>query len=172
MGICDRVRLGVGLFVRPDLHRHGARSHCGDRNLPRNGVLPLRRISRQHGGEKYLKSLGINPKAGHSQLMNATRIEHLPRGDDCVRNSKTRHIMNAKKGSIVAAAALAGLVGGVMLTSSGCASNKAGMESGSSMNKHDCAGKNACKGQGGCKTATHSCKGKNECKGQGGCKVS
>lgn len=80
--------------------------------------------------------------------------------------------MNAKKGSIVAAAALAGLVGGVMLTSSGCASNKAGMESGSSMHKHDCAGKNACKGQGGCKTATHSCKGKNECKGQGGCKVS
>lgn len=80
--------------------------------------------------------------------------------------------MNVKKGSIVAAAALAGLVSGVMLTSSGCASKQPGTESSTSMNKHDCAGKNACKGQGGCKTATHSCKGQNECKGQGGCKVS
>lgn len=36
--------------------------------------------------------------------------------------------------------------------------------------KHDCKGKNACKGQGGCKTDTHACKGQNACKGQGGCK--
>lgn len=36
---------------------------------------------------------------------------------------------------------------------------------------HDCAGKNECKGQGGCKTATNSCAGGNECKGKGGCKV-
>lgn len=31
--------------------------------------------------------------------------------------------------------------------------------------KHCCAGKNACKGQGGCGAN----KGKNDCKGQGGC---
>lgn len=36
---------------------------------------------------------------------------------------------------------------------------------------HDCAGKNECKGQGGCKTATSTCAGTNECKGKGGCKV-
>ena len=36
--------------------------------------------------------------------------------------------------------------------------------------KHGCQGKNACKGQGGCKTDKHECKGKNDCKGNGGCK--
>ena len=35
--------------------------------------------------------------------------------------------------------------------------------------EHKCKGMNACKGQGGCKTATHSCVGKNSCKGKGGC---
>ncbi len=30
-----------------------------------------------------------------------------------------------------------------------------------------CAGVNACKGQGGCKSAHNECKGKNGCKGQG-----
>jgi len=48
--------------------------------------------------------------------------------------------------------------------------------------KHDRAGKNDCKGQGGCATdgskqnkavgmnlPSHSCAGKNDCKGQGGC---
>ena len=80
--------------------------------------------------------------------------------------------MKNRTGSLVAAAALAGLVTGAMFGVTGCSSSKAGMEAGSSMHKHDCAGKNACKGQGGCKTATHACKGHNECKGQGGCKVS
>jgi hypothetical protein len=37
--------------------------------------------------------------------------------------------------------------------------------------KHDCAGKNACKGQGGCKSGDNGCAGKNSCKGKGGCKV-
>ena len=37
---------------------------------------------------------------------------------------------------------------------------------------HDCAGKNDCKGLGGCKTAKNDCKFKNDCKGKGGCKVS
>jgi hypothetical protein len=36
---------------------------------------------------------------------------------------------------------------------------------------HDCAGKNSCKGKGGCKTGDAGCKGKNSCKGKGGCKV-
>lgn len=33
--------------------------------------------------------------------------------------------------------------------------------------KGQCAGVNACKGQGACKTATSACKGQNACKGQG-----
>lgn len=79
--------------------------------------------------------------------------------------------MRTKTGAIVAAAALTGLVTGTMLSVTGCSSGKAGMESSSAMHKHDCAGKNACKGQGGCKTSAHACKGQNDCKGQGGCKV-
>jgi len=34
---------------------------------------------------------------------------------------------------------------------------------------HDCAGKNSCKGKGGCKTGDNGCAGKNSCKGKGGC---
>ena len=40
---------------------------------------------------------------------------------------------------------------------------------GQSTAKHDCAGKNSCKGQGGCKTGDMGCKAKNSCKGKGGC---
>jgi hypothetical protein len=35
------------------------------------------------------------------------------------------------------------------------------------VSKIDCAGVNACKGQGTCKTATNGCGGQNECKGKG-----
>ena len=33
------------------------------------------------------------------------------------------------------------------------------------------AGKNECKGKGGCKSGDNGCKGKNSCKGKGGCKT-
>lgn len=33
--------------------------------------------------------------------------------------------------------------------------------------KGHCVGANACKGQGGCKSASNACKGQNGCKGQG-----
>ncbi len=36
---------------------------------------------------------------------------------------------------------------------------------------HDCAGKNTCKGKGGCKSGDKGCQGKNSCKGKGGCAV-
>ena len=36
---------------------------------------------------------------------------------------------------------------------------------------HECAGKNSCKNNGGCKTGDNGCKGKNSCKGKGGCAV-
>ncbi|MEP6664564.1 MAG: hypothetical protein ABJC04_12965 [Verrucomicrobiota bacterium] len=79
--------------------------------------------------------------------------------------------MKNKTSSLIAAAAMAGLVGGAMFTVTGCHSDRAGMESSSSSHHQSCAGQNACKGLGGCKTATHACKGMNACKGQGGCKA-
>jgi hypothetical protein len=36
---------------------------------------------------------------------------------------------------------------------------------------HACAGKNSCKGKGGCKSGDKGCAGKNTCKGKGGCAV-
>ena len=36
---------------------------------------------------------------------------------------------------------------------------------------HSCAGKNTCKGKGGCKTGDNGCAGKNSCKGKGGCAI-
>src|SRR5262249_10650085 len=45
--------------------------------------------------------------------------------------------------------------------------HKKGMDK--QMAKHGCAGKNDCKGQGGCKTSDGGCAGKNSCKGKGGC---
>jgi hypothetical protein len=45
----------------------------------------------------------------------------------------------------------------------------AGFLAADSKDVHDCAGKNTCKGKGGCKTGDNGCKGKNSCKGKGGC---
>ncbi len=36
---------------------------------------------------------------------------------------------------------------------------------------HGCAGKNSCKGKGGCKSGDNGCAGKNTCKAKGGCAV-
>ena len=80
--------------------------------------------------------------------------------------------------------------GVVAATATGCSTKKA--EEPAVKDAHLCAGKNSCKGLGGCKTdknacagmnackglggcastaARHSCAGKNECKGMGGCKT-
>ena len=69
--------------------------------------------------------------------------------------------------SLVVAAAVAGIVSGAMLSTTGCSYDKAGKQSNTSMQKHDCAGKNACKGKGGCKQEANDCAGKNGCKGKG-----
>jgi hypothetical protein len=65
----------------------------------------------------------------------------------------------SRKGILIASAA-AGLilVGGVTARAE---HEKTGGD------KVQCAGVNACKGQGGCATAEHSCAGKNACKGKG-----
>jgi hypothetical protein len=83
-----------------------------------------------------------------------------------------RIIMTRTAKTIIVSAALAGLVAGTVLTTTGCYSSGAGSSaSDSSSNKHDCKGMNSCKGKGGCNSGDMGCKGKNSCKGKGGCKV-
>ncbi|HXT41900.1 MAG TPA: hypothetical protein VN887_17965 [Candidatus Angelobacter sp.] len=103
--------------------------------------------------------------------------------------------MSSKSKCMIAAAAMAGLLAGAAsrtmastpVASSGVSispstvkasstvdtrlGSKALVDDTSKTTKHDCKGKNACKGQGGCKTGDNGCKGKNSCKGKGGCKT-
>jgi hypothetical protein len=87
--------------------------------------------------------------------------------------------------SVFAAAALAGLLsGGALTTSAQGAVNPANAEGKNALagvraddkktekgETHGCAGKNSCKGKGGCKSGDNGCAGKNSCKGKGGCAV-
>jgi hypothetical protein len=63
-----------------------------------------------------------------------------------------------------------GLLAGAQLTKVALAEDEKDVDL-SKLPKHDCAGKNSCKGQGGCKSGDNGCAGKNSCKGKGGCKV-
>lgn len=71
---------------------------------------------------------------------------------------------------LLTAAALAGLYSGSLATKA-FAEDKAGTPSSDNKDasKHDCKGKNSCKGHGGCGSSDNGCKGKNSCKGKGGC---
>ena len=76
--------------------------------------------------------------------------------------------------TLLSGAALAGLISGSVTTVTAATStttlSKAGQVAGTVADKtHACAGKNSCKGKGGCKTGDNGCKGKNSCKGKGGC---
>ena len=87
--------------------------------------------------------------------------------------------------TILAGAALAGIVSGGFLAPAKAASpgglvkfakTEAGIDAGVLADEkkgetHDCAGKNSCKGKGGCKSGDNGCAGKNSCKGKGGCAV-
>ena len=82
--------------------------------------------------------------------------------------------------TLLACAALTGLLSGgfVGQLSAATAStplnsnvSAAGFLAADSKDVHDCAGKNTCKGKGGCKTGDNGCKGKNSCQGKGGCKA-
>jgi hypothetical protein len=63
----------------------------------------------------------------------------------------------AKSGAVLAAAAFSMAVSGATFATVAQAEDA----------KVHCAGVNACKGQGECKTATNECKGQAACKGQG-----
>lgn len=85
--------------------------------------------------------------------------------------------MKQNKRSVIAAAAFAGLLSGASLRATanpfagGPQDNteKKAEKNKAKVDKHGCAGKNSCKGHGGCKTGDNGCKGKNTCKGKGGC---
>src|SRR5262249_13408000 len=81
--------------------------------------------------------------------------------------------------SLIAGAALAGLMAGTAVTvqasnllssAKGKASSFSAKKDNSKVKeKHACKGQNSCKGKGGCKSGDNGCKGKNSCKGKGGC---
>jgi len=79
--------------------------------------------------------------------------------------------MNKSTRLLITAAAITGLYAGALATKSFAAEEKAGTPAAEKKDasKHDCKGKNACKGQGGCGASDNGCKGKNSCKGKGGC---
>ena len=80
--------------------------------------------------------------------------------------------------TLLAGAAIAGLLGGSFAAKATAATVKptkssiaaAGVLADDKKGEtHDCAGKNTCKGKGGCKSGDAGCAGKNTCKGKGGC---
>src|SRR5258708_7118495 len=80
--------------------------------------------------------------------------------------------------ALLAGAALAGILTGGFAAKAATVTGqgKTGADAGVLAEKkkgetHDCAGKNSCKGKGGCKTGDNGCAGKNTCKGKGGCAV-
>ncbi len=77
--------------------------------------------------------------------------------------------MRIRKNMLLASAALAGFVAGSTPTLSAQDAPPATKEKKPKKETHACAGKNSCKGKGGCKTSDNGCKGKNSCKGKGGC---
>ena len=84
--------------------------------------------------------------------------------------------MTLSKTSLATAAALAGLLGGTAArvvpprsTAKKTDSKSKSKQTKAKVEKHACAGKNSCKGNGGCSAGDQGCKGKNSCKGKGGC---
>jgi hypothetical protein len=84
--------------------------------------------------------------------------------------------MQSTSKTLLCGAAIAGLLTGGLTAQLHAATStaKAGVPSAGVLgdkkgDTHDCAGKNSCKGTGGCKTGDAGCAGKNSCKGKGGC---
>ena len=78
--------------------------------------------------------------------------------------------------SILAGAALAGIIAGGTFRASAAQNgkstgDKAGVLADAKGETHSCAGKNSCKNKGGCKSGDNGCALKNSCKGKGGCAV-
>ena len=81
-----------------------------------------------------------------------------------------------KKQTFLATAAIAGIFAGAAMKASAASTPTSPSQHAGIMDAdkgkgetHDCAGKNSCKGKGGCKSGDNGCAGKNSCKGKGGC---
>jgi hypothetical protein len=95
--------------------------------------------------------------------------------------SKPSKAMKKSTRTLIAAAAISGLLSGAAINQgfaqdTNTSTNKPSTATpGKAAKKvpkvQDCAGKNDCKGIGGCKTDSHACKFKNDCKGKGGCSI-
>jgi hypothetical protein len=83
--------------------------------------------------------------------------------------------MKNKRQTLLATAAISGLLGGISHLQARNADTNApaaGQQASAlAPTVHGCSGMNDCKGAGGCKTADHSCKFLNSCKGKGGCDI-
>jgi hypothetical protein len=95
-----------------------------------------------------------------------------------VRRFELAIFMKNVSRNVLASAAMAGLLSGTAILQ-GCADGaKTSVAPGQVAPGRqmpvvlDCAGTNACKGLGGCKTDDHACKFLNACKGKGGCMLS
>ena len=86
--------------------------------------------------------------------------------------------MTKSKKTLIAGAALAGLLAGTgvtvqasnLLSGANASFHAQDQKSDTKVKeKHACKGQNSCKGKGGCKSSDNGCKGKNSCKGKGGC---
>ena len=83
--------------------------------------------------------------------------------------------------ALLAGAAIAGILsGGLIATATAATSPQPGKtvsapgilaDAPKADPDHGCAGKNTCKGKGGCKSGDGGCAGKNTCKGKGGCAI-
>ena len=97
---------------------------------------------------------------------NFFRNKQPKKGKDTIMKSK----------SLLAGAAVVGLLSGSMATQVRAENNDATqiVNPGTALQSlvadtNSCKGKNTCKGKGGCKTSDNGCKAKNSCKGKGGC---
>jgi hypothetical protein len=79
--------------------------------------------------------------------------------------------MNKSTRLLITSAAIAGLYAGAFAVKTNAADAAPGSADTAKKDaaSHDCKGKNACKGQGGCGTSDNGCKTKNSCAGKGGC---
>lgn len=75
----------------------------------------------------------------------------------------------AKLVAVAASALVAGAVVGCKKEEAKPAAGTSGTAAPAAKKSHECAGKNECRGQGGCGSSDQGCKGKNTCRGKGGC---
>ena len=80
--------------------------------------------------------------------------------------------MNRTQRTLLIAAAITGLLSGVVARAQDTSTNSPGTNAPSGdTGKHECKGQKSCKGKGGCQAGDNGCSGKNSCKGKGGCKT-